>query len=203
MGPGSLRCAFGSLEVVVDGRRIEVPSGRQRPLLAILALHAPDAVSTDELIELLWPEEQPANAAGALQVLVSRLRAKLGSGAAGGGRRIVTRRRLRTRRRSRSDRRAAPRPHRRIGARSPRGGGSREGHRALCRRAVARARSAARGLPAGTVRAGRDRASRGDATRGDRGAHRVRTRARSLGGGSRRSGRWSNGTPCASGCAAH
>ena len=51
---------------------------RQRSVLAILLLHAGEVVSADRLIDELWGERPPADAATALQQHVSRLRRQLG-----------------------------------------------------------------------------------------------------------------------------
>jgi DNA-binding SARP family transcriptional activator len=72
---------LGPLEVRIDGRTIVVGRGKQRALLAILALNAGRVVSTERLIDELWGEEPPATATTALQVYVSRLRKLLGEGA--------------------------------------------------------------------------------------------------------------------------
>jgi DNA-binding SARP family transcriptional activator len=72
---------LGPLEVLDGDRVLELPGLRQRSLLALLLLHANQAVSSDRLIEELWPEEPAASHAGALQVNVSRLRKSLGRGA--------------------------------------------------------------------------------------------------------------------------
>ena len=52
---------------------------RQRAVLAVLLLHANEAVSADRLVAALWGEETPPTALKALQVAVSRLRRELGS----------------------------------------------------------------------------------------------------------------------------
>jgi DNA-binding SARP family transcriptional activator len=72
---------LGPLEVVEDGRPLPLPGPRQRGLLAFLLLHANQVVSSDRLIEELWPGEAPEQGAAALQASVSRLRKALGSGA--------------------------------------------------------------------------------------------------------------------------
>jgi DNA-binding SARP family transcriptional activator len=72
---------LGPLEVRSDGRTIAVRRGKQRALLAVLALNAGRVVPTERLIDELWGEEPPATAATALQVYVSRLRKSLGEGA--------------------------------------------------------------------------------------------------------------------------
>jgi DNA-binding SARP family transcriptional activator/ABC-type branched-subunit amino acid transport system substrate-binding protein len=70
---------LGPLEVLVEGRRVEIPGGKQRELLAILLIHANEFVSSDRLVEELWSESPPASALKTLQALVSRLRSALGS----------------------------------------------------------------------------------------------------------------------------
>ena len=72
---------LGPLEVRSDGRPIVVGRGKQRALLAVLALNAGRVVPSERLIDELWGDEPPATAATALQVYVSRLRKSLGSGA--------------------------------------------------------------------------------------------------------------------------
>lgn len=77
---------LGPLEVVDDGRPIELRGAKQRALLAVLLLHANEVVSVDRLIDGLWGEEPPEAGGAALRVRVSQLRKALG----GGGRSIVT-----------------------------------------------------------------------------------------------------------------
>lgn len=62
----------------------------QRAVLAILLLHANEAVTSDRLVEALWAGDPPASAAKSLQVHVSRLRRALGSGRRDDGERLVT-----------------------------------------------------------------------------------------------------------------
>ena len=69
---------LGPLEVRSDGRTIVVGRGKQRALLAVLALNAGRVVSAERLIDELWGDEPPATAATAVQVYVSRLRKTLG-----------------------------------------------------------------------------------------------------------------------------
>lgn len=59
------------------GYPCQVPGARLRGLLALLALDAGRMVTTDRLIASLWEDTPPANAANALQSLVSRLRRAL------------------------------------------------------------------------------------------------------------------------------
>ncbi|KAB8197035.1 AAA family ATPase [Nonomuraea phyllanthi] len=68
---------LGPLEVEGDGGPIAVGGLRLRALLAVLALEAGRTVTAERLIDALWPDEPPANAANALQTLVRRLRAAL------------------------------------------------------------------------------------------------------------------------------
>ena len=65
---------LGPTEVLDGGRRLPLPSGRGRALLALLALHAGEPISADRLIDELWGEEPPPTARTVVQNLVSRLR---------------------------------------------------------------------------------------------------------------------------------
>jgi predicted ATPase/DNA-binding SARP family transcriptional activator len=65
---------LGPLEVRVDGETIALRGGKQRALLAVLALEAPQVVPTETLIDRVWGESAPAGAANAVQVYVSQLR---------------------------------------------------------------------------------------------------------------------------------
>jgi DNA-binding SARP family transcriptional activator len=69
---------LGPLEVLVDGRALELGRRKQRSLLALLLLHAGAVVSRDWLIEELWYENPPKAAVSSLQNLVSDLRKVLG-----------------------------------------------------------------------------------------------------------------------------
>ena len=75
---------LGPLEVLDDGRAITIGGSRQRALLALLALHVNETLSTERLIDGLWGEDAPANAAKTVQMQISRLRKAL-AGAAGNG----------------------------------------------------------------------------------------------------------------------
>src|SRR6266511_567550 len=57
----------------------EIAGARLRGLLALLAGDLRTGCSSTRLMEGLWPDEQPENPAKALQILVSRARAQLGS----------------------------------------------------------------------------------------------------------------------------
>jgi DNA-binding SARP family transcriptional activator len=70
---------LGPLEVLVDGRVIELRRKKQRALLALLALRSGEVVSTDRLVDALWGETPPKTAVGSLQNLVSELRKLIGA----------------------------------------------------------------------------------------------------------------------------
>jgi DNA-binding SARP family transcriptional activator len=69
---------LGPLEVLDDGRPLDLGAPRQRALFAFLLLNANEVVSSDRLAEALWPEGIPRTAAKAIQVYVSALRKALG-----------------------------------------------------------------------------------------------------------------------------
>jgi Bacterial transcriptional activator domain len=69
---------LGPLEVLEDGRHIDLGGAKQRALLAVLLLHANEVVSTDALIDALWEEDTPESGRKALRVYVSGLRKVLG-----------------------------------------------------------------------------------------------------------------------------
>jgi DNA-binding SARP family transcriptional activator len=70
---------LGPLEVHADGRPLPLGGTRQRALLALLLLRANQVVSSDRLLEELWPEDQPLAGRAALRVRVSQLRKALGA----------------------------------------------------------------------------------------------------------------------------
>ena len=72
---------LGPLEVVVDGRVVEIGSRKQRMLLAVLAAEPGRAVAADALVALLWAGRPPVTVGVTLRGLVSRLRAALGPAA--------------------------------------------------------------------------------------------------------------------------
>ena len=67
---------LGPLEVRSSGAQVALGTAKQRALLAILLVHANELVSSDRLIDELWPEP-PETAANALQVYVGKLRKAL------------------------------------------------------------------------------------------------------------------------------
>lgn len=79
----------GPLTVDRGGRSSGGPgigSRKARVLLAILAAHRDRRLGSDEIVELLWSGRVPSHPVENLAVLVSRLRAVLGTGAIAGGR---------------------------------------------------------------------------------------------------------------------
>ena len=71
---------MGELEAVADdGVVLSVRGGKQRALLALLALHRGEPVGAERLIDALWGDEAPGNPTNALQALVANLRRALGS----------------------------------------------------------------------------------------------------------------------------
>jgi DNA-binding SARP family transcriptional activator len=64
----------GPVEVVRDDGPLPLRGPKQRALLALLLLHANEALSRDHLVDALWGEQPPATAQKALQVYVSQLR---------------------------------------------------------------------------------------------------------------------------------
>src|SRR5687768_3888489 len=75
---------LGPLEVVDEGRILRLGSGRQLALVALLLLHANEAVSVDRLVDELWGESAPPTAAKIVRNSISLLRKELGD-------RLVTR----------------------------------------------------------------------------------------------------------------
>jgi DNA-binding SARP family transcriptional activator/pimeloyl-ACP methyl ester carboxylesterase len=68
---------LGPLEVMADGRSLRMAGARTRAVLAMLLVHANQVVSSDRLIEELWPGHPAGKAADSLQVRLSELRKAL------------------------------------------------------------------------------------------------------------------------------
>jgi len=68
---------LGPLEVWDGGGEVSLGGAKPRALLAGLLLHPNEVVPTDRLIDELWGEDSPEDAAAALRVNVSRLRKAL------------------------------------------------------------------------------------------------------------------------------
>ncbi|MBC7300762.1 MAG: AfsR/SARP family transcriptional regulator, partial [Nocardia sp.] len=73
---------LGPLEIrTADGGSVEIQGARLRSLLIAMALEPGRAVPKAKLVDWIWDERPPADAANALQALVSRLRRALPAGA--------------------------------------------------------------------------------------------------------------------------
>src|SRR4249919_112977 len=68
---------LGPLEVHGGDGEVSLGGPKPRALLAVLLLHAGEVVPADRLIDDLWGEDSPEDAAAALRVNVSRLRKAL------------------------------------------------------------------------------------------------------------------------------
>ncbi len=80
---------LGPLEATDGNAPLALGGSRQRALLGVLLLHANEAVSSDRLIDELWPGERSDQAIKALQVAVSRLRKILEPGTPAGESRVL------------------------------------------------------------------------------------------------------------------
>jgi DNA-binding SARP family transcriptional activator len=69
---------LGPLLVSREGEPVTLGGRRNADLLSLLLIHANEVVSSDRLIEELWPWAPPANPRKAVHVYVSRLRKALG-----------------------------------------------------------------------------------------------------------------------------
>jgi DNA-binding SARP family transcriptional activator/tetratricopeptide (TPR) repeat protein len=69
---------LGPLEVLDDGRALELGGAKQRAVLGVLLLNANRVVARDQLVDAIWGERAPETATKALQVYVSQLRKTLG-----------------------------------------------------------------------------------------------------------------------------
>lgn len=71
---------LGHLDVRNGDQVVELASGKQRALLALLILNANETVPTDRIVEELWGERSPQTAPKVIQNHVSQLRRGLGDG---------------------------------------------------------------------------------------------------------------------------
>ena len=69
---------LGPFEIHLDGEPLALGGRQQRALLAALTLRANELVSSERLIDELWPEDPPDTADHLVHVYVSRLRKALG-----------------------------------------------------------------------------------------------------------------------------
>jgi DNA-binding SARP family transcriptional activator/predicted ATPase len=65
---------MGPMEAFDGGQSIQLPNGRQYLVLAALLLDANRVVSTEHLIDILWPENPPSTARAQVHICVSALR---------------------------------------------------------------------------------------------------------------------------------
>lgn len=72
---------LGPLEVWEGSEPLVVDSPRQRALLALLAIHANEAVSVDRIVDDLWGGSPPASARSSVRYHMSKLRSSLGDAA--------------------------------------------------------------------------------------------------------------------------
>jgi DNA-binding SARP family transcriptional activator len=70
---------LGAFEVWDGGQPVEIAGAKRRALLALLVLRANEVVRSELLVDELWGERPPRNAAAALRTHVSRLRKTLGA----------------------------------------------------------------------------------------------------------------------------
>jgi DNA-binding SARP family transcriptional activator len=75
---------LGNLEVVLDGRPVDVGGTQPRTVLAMLLVAGGRVVPAESIVEALWGHSPPDSAAGTLQSYVSRLRRALVPGGARG-----------------------------------------------------------------------------------------------------------------------
>ncbi len=68
---------LGPLTVHTESGPIEIGSGKQRAILAVLILNSGQVVSTDRLLDLVWGEEQPAGGVQAVRFHIWKLRSLL------------------------------------------------------------------------------------------------------------------------------
>jgi DNA-binding SARP family transcriptional activator len=68
---------LGPLELVVDATVRTLPAGGERAVLELLLVNAGRIVPASTLMDALWGQDLPVNAANALQGRISRLRKAL------------------------------------------------------------------------------------------------------------------------------
>ena len=69
---------LGPLEVVLDGRAVELRAAKVRALLGMLLVSPNQVVSADRMADGLWGDDRPDSAVNTLQGYVSQLRKSLG-----------------------------------------------------------------------------------------------------------------------------
>ncbi len=68
---------LGPFEVWNDGMQVPLGGRRQRAVLALLAIHAGEVLSTDRIVEEIWAEDSPPSAVRTVHAYISRLRSNL------------------------------------------------------------------------------------------------------------------------------
>ncbi|MFC6091939.1 AfsR/SARP family transcriptional regulator [Saccharothrix lopnurensis] len=80
---------LGPVELVLDGRSLDLGGPRQRVVLAVLGLNANRVVPVDQLIDAVWGVNPPSTARGQVQICISALRKLFGDAGRSGA--IATR----------------------------------------------------------------------------------------------------------------
>ncbi|MBF8193189.1 tetratricopeptide repeat protein [Nonomuraea sp. K274] len=70
---------LGSLEIIVEGRRLDLGSPRQQTVLAVLLLEAGRVVSVRRLMEAIYDDDPPATSRAQIQICISALRRLFGA----------------------------------------------------------------------------------------------------------------------------
>ena len=70
---------LGSLELIIDGSRVDLGGPNQRALLAYLALRDGQPISIPTIIDAVWGQDAPDGAVRSLRAYVSNLRRLVGS----------------------------------------------------------------------------------------------------------------------------
>ena len=71
---------LGPFEVWNNGMQVPLGGRRQRAVLALLAIHAGEVLSTDRIVEEIWAEDSPPSAVRTVHAYISRLRSNLRGG---------------------------------------------------------------------------------------------------------------------------
>ena len=71
---------LGPVECTLNGSVVPIDTGKERALLAALALHGGRRVASERLIDALWGDDPPPTAQRTLGTHVSRLRRVVGGG---------------------------------------------------------------------------------------------------------------------------
>src|SRR5690349_6127445 len=79
MASGMQVRVLGPVDVTIDGVASPIRGLRRKAVLAVLALHPGEVVSSSRLVDLVWGETPPATATNVLQRYISFLRSDLGA----------------------------------------------------------------------------------------------------------------------------